>query len=132
MKMEKEKIGLIIKLVLIGGIILVALYYNKENITGMVVDEYGCVRFGSEWCGSKYECIGGEEECPPISPELLEENCIESGGRVLTKFCCGAIGDFPDMSIIGVCECSQPNSHEIKICDCGLDGYFNGIICVAK
>jgi len=59
-----------------------------------------------------------------ITPEELTEKeraCIGSGGTVSTSLCCKVTGDFPNLCLIGPCGCSPDNSHQVKICDCGLD-----------
>jgi len=69
-----------------------------------------------------------------ITPEELSEKeqaCVNSGGQVSTSLCCKATGDFPNLCLIGPCGCSPDNSHQVKICDCGLDECFNGSECVS-
>ncbi len=56
--------------------------------------------------------------------------CIDSGGTVSTSMCCGSVGDFPNMCLIGACGCAHDFSHEVKTCDCGLDRCFDGNVCV--
>ena len=67
------------------------------------------------------------------TPELTEKEqaCIDSGGTVTTSMCCKNTDDFPNFCIIGPCGCSPENSHEVKICDCGLDKCFDGTECVS-
>ena len=58
-----------------------------------------------------------------------EQACLISGGTVATSLCCQATGDFPNTCLIGACGCSPEYSHEVKVCDCGMDKCFNGIFC---
>ncbi len=61
-----------------------------------------------------------------------EKSCTDSGGTVSTNFCCKSAVDFPSSCLIGPCGCSLSNSHEVKVCDCGLDKCFNGKECVSS
>jgi len=58
-----------------------------------------------------------------------EQACLSSGGTVATPLCCKATGDFPNTCLIGACGCSPEYSHQVKVCDCGMDKCFNGIFC---
>lgn len=58
-----------------------------------------------------------------------ERACLLSGGMVTTFSCCEATGDFPNTCLIGACGCPPQSSHEVKICDCGMDKCFGGIFC---
>ena len=58
-----------------------------------------------------------------------EQACLISGGNVVNSSCCEATGDFPNTCLIGACSCPPQYSHEVKICDCGIDKCFNGIFC---
>jgi len=58
-----------------------------------------------------------------------EQACLISGGTVVPSFCCKATGDFPNSCLIGACGCSPQYSHEVKVCDCGIDKCFGGIGC---
>ena len=58
-----------------------------------------------------------------------EQACLISGGTVATSLCCKATGDFPNTCLIGACGCSPEYSHEVKVCDCGMDKCFGGIFC---
>jgi hypothetical protein len=58
-----------------------------------------------------------------------EQACLISGGTIITSSCCKATGDFPRSCLIGACGCSFENSHEVKICDCGIDKCFGGAFC---
>jgi hypothetical protein len=58
-----------------------------------------------------------------------ERACLISGGTVTTSLCCKTTTDFPNTCLIGACGCSPEYSHEVKVCDCGLDKCFNGIRC---
>ena len=67
-----------------------------------------------------------------IEDEMTEEQaCIDSDGTVELGMCCLAVGDFPNLCLIGACGCSPENSHQVKICDCGEERCFDGNICVA-
>ncbi len=71
-----------------------------------------------------------QSNIPPEELSEEEQACIDSGGEVSTSSCCKAIGDFPNLCLIGPCTCSPDNSHQVKICDCGEDKCFNGSECV--
>ena len=73
-------------------------------------------------------------EGPLIEPEKTEEEqrCINSGGTVSTSVCCKLSGDFPNSCLIGACGCSPDNSHQVKVCDCGIDKCFDGAKCVSQ
>lgn len=58
--------------------------------------------------------------------------CQMSGGQVATSSCCLSATDYPNTCLIGACGCAPENSHEIKICDCGVDKCFNGNECVNR
>lgn len=58
-----------------------------------------------------------------------EQACLISGGTVTTSSCCKATGDFPNTCLIGACGCSPEYSHDVKVCDCGIDKCFDGIFC---
>ena len=60
-----------------------------------------------------------------------EQACVNSGGSVVTSSCCLSAGDFPNLCLIGACGCSPDNSHEVKTCDCGEGGCFNGTSCLS-
>ncbi|NYZ77474.1 DUF4382 domain-containing protein [Candidatus Micrarchaeota archaeon] len=68
------------------------------------------------------------------APEVkTEENgCVKSGGSVKTALCCKSAGDFPDLCRIGGCGCAPDDSHEIRFCDCGKDGCFDGEKCAKR
>jgi hypothetical protein len=61
-----------------------------------------------------------------VNKELV---CSLSGGTVATSLCCKTTADFPNTCLIGACGCSPEYSHEVKVCDCGMDKCFNGIRC---
>ncbi|MCX6802069.1 MAG: DUF4382 domain-containing protein [Candidatus Diapherotrites archaeon] len=61
-----------------------------------------------------------------------EAACTESGGTVITSFCCTSAGDFPNSCLIGACGCGPGDSHEVKTCDCGESKCFNGKECIAQ
>jgi len=61
-----------------------------------------------------------------------EQSCIDSGGTVSTSLCCKSSTDFPNSCLIGACGCSPDNSYQVKVCDCGVDGCFDGEKCVLK
>lgn len=63
--------------------------------------------------------------------EGSESGCISSGGIVSTSTCCKAVGDFPNLCLIGPCGCSPTDSHEVKTCDCGSNKCFDGVGCVS-
>ncbi|MBZ9569433.1 peptidoglycan-binding protein [Patescibacteria group bacterium] len=77
--------------------------------------------------------ISIEETFSTLSEELTEEEqaCIDSGGTVSTSLCCEATNDFPNLCLVGPCGCAPENSHQVKICDCGLEKCFDGEECVA-
>lgn len=56
--------------------------------------------------------------------------CMAAGGIVKTDMCCGAVGDFPNLCLIGPCSCHPDFSHEVLICDCGMGMCFDGSDCV--
>jgi len=68
-----------------------------------------------------------------MTPEdmIREQNCMISGGTIKESLCCSTAADFPDSCLIGACGCSQKNSHQVKVCDCGIDKCFDGKDCVA-
>ena len=62
-----------------------------------------------------------------------EQDCIDSGGKVVMGNCCKETEDFPNSCLIGTCGCSSENSHEVKICDCGGPGKcFDGTKCIQR
>lgn len=67
-----------------------------------------------------------------VTPESAkkEQACLTSGGTIGTALCCKSSGDFPNSNVIGPCGCSADNSHEVKVCDCGVDKVFDGTGCV--
>lgn len=67
-----------------------------------------------------------------LTPSEKEQACIASGGTVGIGLCCKAVGDFPNLCLVGACGCSLANSHEVKICDCGEGKCFDGSSCVAE
>lgn len=64
------------------------------------------------------------------SEDPLEEDCRASGGTVVVMMCCTAVGDFPNLYLIGPCGCHPDFSHEVKACDCGPGMCFDGSTCV--
>ncbi len=60
-----------------------------------------------------------------------EQYCIDSGGTISTSLCCKSATDFPNLCLIGACGCSPENSHQVKVCDCGIDKCFDGEKCVS-
>ncbi|MFA5878241.1 MAG: DUF5667 domain-containing protein [Candidatus Staskawiczbacteria bacterium] len=60
-----------------------------------------------------------------------ENGCTNSGGTIVSGFCCASATDFPSSCAIGACGCSLENSHEVKTCDCGQDRCFDGEKCVS-
>jgi hypothetical protein len=67
-----------------------------------------------------------------IEPFTKEQSCINSGGTVTSSLCCKSSGDFPGTCHyqIGACGCSATDSHQVKTCDCGANGCWNGFECV--
>lgn len=61
-----------------------------------------------------------------------EQACLNSGGKIKTSSCCGSIGDFPNLCLVGACGCSPMYSHEIKICACEEGKCFDGKSCVER
>ncbi len=59
-----------------------------------------------------------------------KQACTNSGGVVSTGSCCKGIADFPNLCLIGACGCSQENSDEATICECGPNKCFDGEKCV--
>jgi hypothetical protein len=51
--------------------------------------------------------------------------CASTGGSIGNASCCGAVGDFPDMTGVGACGCAPNNSHTVKICDCPAGKRFS-------
>ena len=68
--------------------------------------------------------------------ETAEERaCINSGGIIKGAGCCLAVGDFPNLCLIGACGCSAENIHmvkAVKACDCGAGKCFDGETCVSR
>jgi hypothetical protein len=62
---------------------------------------------------------------------VREYNCAMSGGSIKDSLCCKSASDFPNSCLIGACGCSPGNSHEVKVCDCGIDKCFDGRDCSA-
>lgn len=59
-----------------------------------------------------------------------EQACTSSGGVVSTGSCCKGIADFSNLCLIGACGCSQENSENVTICECGPNECFDGEKCV--
>jgi len=85
----------------------------------------GCFNKNYQWtsagacfCAAPTSCKCVNGKCEGIFVEL-EQACIDSGGTVKTSLCCLTTDDFPNMCLVGPCGCSQANSHNVKICDCG-------------
>ena len=72
--------------------------------------------------------ISLEQEFDTLSEQ--EQACIDSGGEVTTSLCCLTTSDFPDLCEIGACGCAPADSHEVQICDCGVDKCFDGTSCM--
>ena len=70
---------------------------------------------------------------PDNQPGLTKEQlCVNSGGTVRTSLCCSSVNDnFPNLCLIGACGCSPTSSHNIQICDCGINKCFDGNGCVS-
>ena len=64
--------------------------------------------------------------------QIKEKGCLDSGGKVSTALCCKTSSDFPNTCLIGACGCSSENSHQVKVCDCGLDKCFDGERCIYR
>ena len=66
------------------------------------------------------------------SPE--RQGCLDSGGTVSSGLCCLEAPDFPNTCGIGTCGCSPASSHEVSLCDCGVDACFDRTqrACVAR
>jgi len=79
-------------------------------------------------------CTSYENCDPRPSLKSKEELCKNSGGTVKTQLCCKSVSDFPDTCLIGACGCSEENSHEVKICDCGEGNCWdsNKVKCIAS
>jgi len=59
-----------------------------------------------------------------------EQACTDSGGVVSMGSCCKGIADFANLCLIGACGCSQENSENVTICECGPNECFDGGKCV--
>ena len=79
------------------------------------------------------ETVSGasEQEQEQEQGEEMEQACIQSGGNVTTRLCCGSADDFPNLCLIGACGCAPASSHQVKVCDCGSGKCFNGTACAA-
>ena len=72
-------------------------------------------------------CVSYESCDPRPLLKSKEELCTLSGGTVTNQLCCKSASDFPDMCLIGACGCSEENSHEVKICNCGEESCWDSI-----
>ena len=75
--------------------------------------------------GSGPEPTPSEGSAP--TPNVNE--CVESGGTIVTGMCCLSVEDFPNTCLIGACGCSPDNSHEVKLCECPEGFCFDGTKC---
>jgi len=71
-----------------------------------------------------------------ITPEetIRKLACVYSSGNyyrgiVSTSTCCKSVDNFPNTCLIGVCNCSQDDSYQVEICDCGENKCFDGKEC---
>jgi hypothetical protein len=55
----------------------------------------------------------------------LASLCASTGSSIGSASCCGAVGDFPDMTGVGACGCAPNNSHMVAICDCPAGKRFS-------
>lgn len=67
-----------------------------------------------------------------VEKSAQEQECLNSGGTVTIASCCKSSGDFPNSCLIGACGCSSTDSHQVKVCDCGVNKCFDGNKCTAK
>jgi Domain of unknown function (DUF4382) len=72
-----------------------------------------------------------EQEQEQAQEQEREQACVQSGGNVTTRLCCGSADDFPNLCLIGPCGCAPASSHQIRVCDCGSGKCFNGTACAA-
>jgi len=63
--------------------------------------------------------------------ESLLNNCLNSGGTVISSQCCLTANDFPNNCLIGACGCSPDNNHQVKVCQCPADQCWDGSSCVS-
>ena len=59
-----------------------------------------------------------------------EEACRAAGGTVEVDLCCGAVGDFTNLCVVGPCSCPPGWSHEVQLCECGEGLCWDGTECV--
>jgi hypothetical protein len=65
-----------------------------------------------------------------IESTKREQTCMISGGTIGAELCCKSSEDFPNSCLIGACGCSPADSHEVKVCNCGIDKCFDGNKCL--
>jgi len=87
---------------------------------------------GYKWYDSIQKCLIEKNNLTEENNELLEKNCLESGGIVVRKLCCKDTKAFPNNCLIGACGCALENSHEIKVCDCDDEKCFDGRKCISR
>ena len=66
---------------------------------------------------------------PPTEPNV--DDCVASGGTVVTGMCCTGVEAFPNTCLIGACGCSPDNSQEVKVCECPEGLCFDGTTCTS-
>jgi hypothetical protein len=86
---------------------------------------------GEGMCFNGTACVAVEAE-PEPEPSEAELACTGSGGAVASSSCCLSASDFPDTCTIGACGCSEEDSHDVSICECGSGNCFNGTACIAQ
>lgn len=74
---------------------------------------------------------GSVQEREQEMEQEREQACVQSGGNVTTRLCCGSADDFPNLCLIGACGCAPAGSHQVRVCDCGSGKCFNGTACTA-
>jgi len=69
---------------------------------------------------------------PTSISDKKEQGCINSGGTISTAMCCKSVSDFSNTCLIGACGCAPEHSHQVKVCNCGLNKCFDGSRCVGR
>ena len=115
------------EIILIVGIIaiIVLVYWVRPTIAPVLEEPIEQQESNPQQGENKKEPVGENQTTEQ------EQRCLEAGGKVSTGLCCNTVSDFPNTCAISSCGCSEKNSYEVKICDCGENKCFNGKECVS-